>query len=316
MRTRLAALASVIALAFLAVGCTGAAAPPDPYEQLANSAKVGWNPIQINVGLTVTAQGTTVKLDPADMALVMDVAGGKGAFHFSLPAAGLGIPASALTQLGVTGDSLDFDMVYAGDALYARSPVFKSSLSLLLGPAGKLPKGDLTGWLKLATKEELAALEALSGAAAGQPSFAPPSAGDGGMKASLEMVGVTLTTVGTEKHNGADAQHLKIAVDMSKLANNPEFLASAGPQAAAVAASMKAVTVSGDLWIDPATNRVVEFDSHVVLTGDPTNVADITVTARDPDGSVSLEAPSSSIEIPLSTLISQAMKLLSKGAES
>lgn len=317
MRNRLALLAMlVIAVTALAGGCTGAAAPPDPYEQLTASMKATWSPIQVNVGLKVTAQGKTITLDPKDIAMVVDAAAEKFALHVSLPAAELGVPSATFDQLGIDGDSIDFDVIYAADALYARSAVFKPMLRLVLGPTGKVPAGDLAGWLKFGTKEELAALSALSGGAAGMPSFAPPSPGIGATKASFEAAGVTFTSAPNEKRNGVDMQHIKIAIDLSKLTSNPAFIAGAGPQSGAAIAAVKALTASGDLWLDPASNRIVEADTHMASTNDPTDVGDITVTARDPDGSVSLDAPASAVDVPLGALITQVMKLVGKGAES
>jgi hypothetical protein len=320
VRNRLALLASFVIAAVIVGGCGGAAAPPDPYEQLTTSMKTTWNPIQVNLGIVVTAAGKTITLDPKDIAMVVDTAGAKFGVHVSLPAAGLGIPVSTMSQLGIEGDSLDFDAVYVDDAIYARSALFKPMLKMILGPTGKVPVGDLTGWLKLGTKDELMALGALSGAARGMPSLPPPSGGDGStpaaLKASLEAAGITVTLAGTETHNGSDARHLKMAVDLEKLAANPDFLAGAGPQAGPMLAAMKAVSFAGDLWIDPASNRVIEGDLHMASSKDPTQVGNVTVTAHDPDGSVSLAAPASSVDVPLGILITEMMKLIGKGAES
>ena len=321
MRNRFALLASfVMAATVLAGGCSGAAAPPDPYEQLTTSIKTTWNPIQINMGVVVTAAGKTITLDPKDIAMVLDTAGVKFGLHVSLPAVGLGVPASALTQLGIEGDSLDFDMVYVDDAIYARSALFKPTLRMILGPVGKIPAGDLAGWLKLGTKAELMALGALSGAARGMPSLPPGSVADqstpAAVKASFEAAGITLTFAGMEKRNGSDARHLKLAVDLEKLAANPAFLAGVGAQGGPMIAAMKSFTISGDLWIDPATNRIVESDLHMASTKDPAQVGDLTVTAHDPDGTVSLDAPTSPVDVPLGTLVTEMMKLVGKGAES
>ena len=318
MRTRLAPLASVaVAVALLTGGCAGVAAPPDAYEQLTTSMKTTWDPIQVNVGMTVTVAGKTVTLDPKAIAIVLDTAGGKGAVHISLPASDLGVPATALLELGIVGDSIDFDMVYAGDAMYARSAMLKPVLKMVLGPVGKLPPGDLTGWLQLGTKDELAALGALSGAGA-LPSAAASADGNAATKASLEAAGITLTIVGVEKRNGSDLQHLKVAVDTAKLAANPSLLggAGAGAQAAQTAAMVRALSFSGDLWVDPTTHRIVEADAHLAAANDAAQSGDVTVTARDPDGSVSLDVPASSIAIPIGPLFSEMMKLVSKGAES
>jgi hypothetical protein len=319
VRNRLALLISIaVASATLVGACTSTAAPANPYDQLTTSVKTAWSPIQVNVGLTVTAAGKTVTLDPKDVAFVVDEAAQTFALHVSIPAMGFGIPESALSELGIDGDTVDFDVLYAADALYARGAFLKPMLKSILGPVGKLPAGDLTGWLKLGTKEELAALSALERSAAGVPSASQGPLDAGVLKASLDEVGISLTTAGVEAHNGANAQHLKIAVDMAKLAADPSFVAGAGGNTAQVAAMAKAITLSGDIWIDQASNRVVESDLHVATTADAAAVAlaDVTVTARDPDGSVSLAPPASSIAVPLSTLISQVMKMMGKGAES
>jgi hypothetical protein len=316
VRNRLALPATlVIVMAALLAGCSGNAAAPDPYDQLATSLKATWSPIQVNVAVKVTAAGTTVALDPKDIAMVVDAAAEKFALHISLPASGLGIPAAALDQLGIDGDSLDFDVVYAADALYARSPLLKPMLRLVLGGTGKVPAGDLGGWLKFGTREEMAALSALSGGAAGMPSFAPPSNIAVASKSWFDAAGISLSTAATAKHNGIDAQHITIAVDLTKLAANPDFRAGAGAQSGQAIALMRTLTLSGDLWLDPATNRVIEADGHVSNT-DATVVGDVSVTAHDPDGSVSLDPPASSVDVPLGTLISEMMKLLGKGAES
>jgi hypothetical protein len=319
VRHRLALpIALLVASAILVGACSSPAAPANAYDQLTTSLKTAWSPVQVNVGLTVTAAGKTVTLDPKDIAFVVDEAAQTFALHVSIPATGFGIPDSALSELGITGDSIDFDLLYAADALYVRGAFLKPILKSVLGPVGKLPAGDLTGWLKLGTKEELAALSALERGAAGVPSASPSPLDAGALRASLDEVGISLATVGVEAHNGANAQHLKMTVDMAKLAANPSFAAGAGGNTAQVAALAKAITVTGDMWIDQTSNRVVESDVHVASTGDAAagGAADVTVTARDPDGSVSLTPPASSIDVPLGTLITQVMKMMGKGAES
>jgi hypothetical protein len=317
VRTRFALLASFVMTAALLLGaCNGTAAALDPYDQLTTSMKATWNPIQVNVGFKVTAGGETIALDPKDIAMVVDAVAQKFALHISLPAVALHIPTSALDQVGISGDSIDFDVVYASDALYAKGAFLKPMLRLVLGPSGKVPAGDLTGWLKLGTKEELAALSALSGGATGMPSFAPPSNEPGSTKASFDAAGITLSSAGLEKHNGVDAQHIKIALDLTKLTSNPAFIAGAGPQSGPAIAMLKALTFSGDLWLDPATNRTVEADMHMASSSDPAESGDITVTAHDPDGSVSLDAPAAAVNVPMGTLFTEMMKLVGKGAES
>ena len=320
MRHRLAPLASLLLVAVLAIaGCGGASGPPDPYQLLTESTKVAWDPIQINVGLKFTVAGESVNLDSRDMAFVIDGAHEKAGVHISIPAESLGVPAAALGSLGIDGDSLDFDLVYDSEALYLRSALMAPTLKMLLGPVGRLPRGDLTGWLKLGTKEELAALSALAGAGAAGTSSPPPALLSGGSKQAFEDAGVTLTTGATvEKRNGADAHHLTLAVDMSKLTSNPSFLqgAGTGSQAAQSLALLKALSVNGDIWVDAATKRVLEMDAHIGAASDPTQGGDVAITAVDPDGSVSLTAPTSSIEVPIGVLMSEMMKLVSGGSIS
>jgi hypothetical protein len=258
-----------------------------------------------------------VNLDPKDMAFVIDGANQKAGVHISIPADSLGVPAAALGSLGIDGDSLDFDLVYDSQALYLRSALMAPTLKMLLGPVGRLPRGDLTGWLKLGTKEELAALSALAGA--GGAASPPPGLLNHGTKKDYEDAGITLTTGPTvEKHNGVDAQHLTLGVDMAKLTSNPDFLSGvgSGTQAAQSLALLKALSISGDVWVDATSKRVLEVNAHLGAASDPAQGGDVVITALDPDGSVSLTAPSSSIEVPIGILISEMTKLVSGGSIS
>ncbi|HEY3165459.1 MAG TPA: hypothetical protein VGJ71_13920 [Candidatus Limnocylindrales bacterium] len=318
MRHRFTALASLLLAVVLAIaGCGGASGPPDPYQLLNDSTKATWNPIQINIGMTFKFQGETITLDPKNIAMVVDNASQKFGFHVSIPAASLGIPAGSLGSLGIDGDSIDFDMVYNGDGLFMRSAIMKPTLQMILGPIGRLPRGDLTGWLKLGTKEELAALSAL--AAAGGTASPPPGAINDVSKKSFEEAGISLTTAAAvEKRNGVDAQHITLAIDTAKLASNPAFSAGAGSgaQAAQAIALVKALSISGDIWVESSTKRILELDTHIAPASDATQGGDVTITAHDPDGSVSLEAPSSSTDVPLGILVSEMMKLVSGGSVS
>jgi hypothetical protein len=311
-RSALGIVVSVVASTGIALaGCSGGASS-DPYELVVQSTKATWSPVQINVGVKATTNGQTVTLDPASIAIVIDETAGKGAFHLSLPAAGLGIPPAALGQLGISGGSIDMDIVDDGAALYARSALFKPMLTMLLGSSGQLPAGDLTGWLKLGTNEQLKAFAALGGAGVTRPSASPTDETAASLKTTMDGIGVTLTFAGAEKHNGADAQHVKVAIDATKLANNPNFAAGAGQNYAMAAAALKQLTLSGDLWLDPASKHLVEADLHLAQTSGGSDAADIAITAREPDGSVSLAGPAASVELPLQTLFSQLLQLMSK----
>lgn len=308
----LSAVASGIAALALALAACGGAASSDPYELLIQSSKTTWSPVQINMGIKATGDGQTISLDPANIAIVVDSAAGKGAFHLSLPAAQLQIPAESLAMLGITGSSIDIDIVDDGQALYAKSPVFKPLLQALLGSSGKLPAGDLTGWLKLGTNAELAAFGAMAGGGMGglKPSASATAETAASLKTDLDAAGVTLTFAGVEKHNGVDAQHLKVAIDSTKLANNPNFAAGAGRNYAQVAESLKQLALSGDVWLDPASKHLIEMDLHMADAKGSSGSADLTVTAKDPDGSVSLAGPASSVEVPMQALFGQVLQMM------
>jgi hypothetical protein len=308
----LSALGSLIAALSLAVAACGGSASSDPYELLIQSSKATWSPVQINLGIQATGTGQTVSLDPANIAIVVDSAAGKGAFHLSLPAAQLGIPAASLAQLGITGSSIDIDIVDDGQALYAKSVVFQPLLQALLGSSGKLPSGDLTGWLKLGTNAELAAFGAMAGGGLGgvKPSASASAPTAASLKSDLEAAGITLTFAGVEKRNGADAQHLKVAIDSTKLANNPNFAAGAGQNYASAAAAFKQLALSGDVWLDSASKHLVEMDLHIADSKGSSGSADLALTAKDPDGSVSLAGPASSVDVPMQALFGQVLQMM------
>jgi hypothetical protein len=314
--TRLVSAIAVVAL--VAAGCSSGGGTADPYELVASSSKVSWDPLQINVGFAVKDGDTSLSIEPSAIAFVIDAAGKKGGLHVALPTDKLGLPAGALGQLGITGNTIDFDMIYDGNALYGRSPFFGPTLRMLL--PGDLPAGDLSGWLTFGTNAEFAALAALGGEFA-TPSAAPAASLDAAtIRTSLAEAGVTLGLAGTEQRNGVDANHITVAIDSEKLLSNPDFAAGAAAANAAqieqMRSALKAVTVTGDLWLDKASNRLAEADVHVVNKNDADEKADVTVTFRTPDGTVSLSTPPSSVALPFGKLMQNLMKLAGRGADS
>ena len=180
-----------------------------------------------------------------------------------------------------------------------------------------MPSGDLTGWLRFGTKDDLAGLAALAGGTGGVgslPSFAAPSIGDApSLKTALEDAGVTLTVAGVEKHDGADAYHLKAAVDSTKLLQNKTFDSVSPTQLDQVTTALKDVTLSADVWVDKASNHLTEVDLHVVGTADSTQTADITVKLSDPDGSIATTGPTTFVDVPIKTIVGNLMTLIGQG---
>ena len=314
VRHRLAPfIALLLVLSALLAACSSAATTTDPYQIVTGSMKATWSPVQVNVGFDAKDGATSVSIDPSAFGFVVDKDAGTGALHVSVPIGALGLPASTLGGFGITGSTLDVDVLYDGQALYGRSPVFAKLLTMILQPTD-LPAGDLTGWLRLGTKEDLAGLAGSAGAGGDVPSFAIPSAGDAvSLKAALENAGITLSGGTVEKHDGADAYHLKVAIDGTKLLANKAFDAISRTQTQEMTAALAAVTLSGDLWIDKASNHLVEFDGHVVATKDASQAANLTVKFGSPDGTIPTTAPSTFVEIPIKTIVGHVMTLIGQG---
>jgi hypothetical protein len=316
VRHRLAPfIALLLALAAIVAACgSSSSTSPDPYKIVTDARQAVLDPVQVNVGFEVKDGATTVTVDPSAFGFVVDHDAKKGAVHISVPTGSLGLAAKDLTDLGVTGSTLDFDLVYDGQALYARSPILATVLTMVLQPSGDLPSGDLTGWLRLGTKEDLAGLLDLAGGSGSIPSFAAPSPGDvAGIKTALTDAGITLTLAGTEKHDGADAYHLTVAVDGTKLLANKIFDSVSRAQLDEMTTALKEVTLSGDVWIEVASNRVVELDGHIVAVKDATQTANITIKIGSPDGTVPTTAPSTFVEIPVKSIVTNLMTLIGQG---
>ena len=106
-------LLALVAAAIIVVGCSGQSTA-DPYEVVNQSTQASYDLVQVNVGLTGTLTGTSITIDPQAIQLIVDSKAGKVAFKIELPLASLGADATALRGLGVTGDTLDVELVYDG----------------------------------------------------------------------------------------------------------------------------------------------------------------------------------------------------------
>lgn len=304
-------LAAVAAGCFALSGLVGCSSPAasDPYEAITASATTAWDPLQINIGIQGNGGGSLVSIDPSDIGVLIDSAAGKGAVHVAIPASTLGMDASAIASLGAKGSSIDFDLVYDGNALFVRSPIVGQMLPLLL--AGDLPKGDLSGWLRLGTVAELATLGGAFGGVA--PAVPAPTATGTSLKDVLDAMGVTLTTVGSENHGGVATQHLRATVDASKLLANPAFGALNSMQQSQMRNALNSSSITGDVWVDPVKHHVVEIDLHVADKTQASQTATISLQFHDPDGTIATTTPTTHVDIPAKTLLTDLMKLVGPG---
>lgn len=298
-------LVAAAAIALISGACSSSAASNDPYEIVHKATEASWQQVQVDLGVTVKSGATTVTLDPGSIRVVADTVAGKGLFHLSLPAALLGSDASSLAQLGVTGTTIDFDALYDGQALYAKSPILGAVIAQLMAGASGAPSGDMGGWLRLATKADLESF-----AAGNVPEPSPSASFDATtIKKDLNDNGLTLTFVGTEKRNGADEDHVSIAVDVNKLLASSAFDSMNQGQVKQLRDAAQNATVSADVWTDHASGRFAEFDIHIASTGTTAGSADISITLATPAAGTSFDAPANAVDVPAKTLIGQALQV-------
>lgn len=304
-------LTALVVAAIVLVGCSGSSAP-DPYQVVDKSANASYDLVQVNVGLTATSSGAPVAIDPKSIQLIVDHKTGKAEFKVQLPLAQLGADAAALAQLGITTGSLDLDVVYDGNGLYANGPILTTLLTTLMSQAGMTP-GNLSGWLRLGTTAEF---EALMGqlAPSAAPSFTPMASHDAAsIKKALNDVGVTLTYVGAEKRNDKDAAHLGVAVDVTKLTSSSAFDSLSRTELQSFATAMQQLAVSADVWIDSSSYRLVEIDVHLTPKDGSTGKADIAILVSQPADTSGLTAPSTYTDVPLSKLVGELLKTFGQG---
>jgi hypothetical protein len=306
-------LAALAVLALLAAACgasttaTPTPAPPaDGAAVVSRAAAVPMDQVKVNIGLK-TSGDSPITIDPKQIEVVVDTKNGKGTFHMSVPKAALGKDANAIP---IAGDTIDLDALFDGQAVYVKSPLAATLLPLVFLQSGQPVPGDLTGWIKLGTADELSGMLGSLGAGASVPPMssmpAMASLTPDELKQKLADAGITVTYVGTENRNGIDSDHLTFTVDPSKLEGSD----IAGKVPAGALGQLKNLagegTLSGDLWFDRSSGRINEADINHAGTDGKT--ATVTILFSDP-GAVSIEAPSGATEVPLTPLIQALMQL-------
>lgn len=311
---RLGRLVVPLAMVALAVGACGSSTPAntDPYDLAVKAMHAQMDQVKVQLGLKTSGSSNDMSIDPGAIALVLDTKATKASFHLSLPVSALGSDAAQLKALGVTGDTLDLDVLYDGQALYAKSPLATTLVPLLFAQSGQTITGDLTGWLKLGTAADFEALVAGIGGTL-IPSPAPGASASPGLtdldaaqlKTELEGSGVVLTYAGTEQRNGVDSAHLTATIDGQKLASSPMAKELPVAQLGQVEALASGGTLTADIWLDRSSNRLNELDLHI--TGKDSSKTDLTVLVSVPD-STAFDAPATSTDVPVAPLLSTLLK--------
>jgi hypothetical protein len=308
-------LLGLVVVATMLAACGGTATSNDPYALAFNATKAGWDQVQVDLSISAQEGSDSISLAPGAVRLVLDTKNGKGLVHLSIPKSALGSSAADLAQLGITGDSLDLDVLYDGQALYAKSPLAPALLQLLYASSGGVPSGDLTSWLKLGTAADFASLAALGGvtptsSAAAMPTFADANV----MKAKLLGAGITLAYVATETHNGTNADHVTATIDWTKLAASDVF--KSGSSQAEIQQGITALqntNSSIDLWVDHSNSRLIGIEVKGSSKSDATQTFDVNISLKTPDAGTSLDAPATSVDVPLMTLLGPMLQSLMGG---
>jgi hypothetical protein len=161
VRHHVARLVAIVAIGSSGLIACSSPAAADPYQLLEASLATGWDPVQVNVGFQLSAPGSSVTIDRSAIGAVLDTTNGAGAIHVSLPASDLGLSRAQLRTMGIDASSIQLDMVFDGDALYAKSPLLAAGMKELLG--ADTPEGDLTGWLRILSTAEVEGLQPFGG---------------------------------------------------------------------------------------------------------------------------------------------------------
>jgi hypothetical protein len=298
-----------LALVVAACGATPtaptAAPVADAYTAAGKVFDAPLDRVKINVGISATGD-EAVEIKPDAIELVVDQAAGKGSLHLSIPADALGSDAAALGALG-GGDTIDIDALFDGQAVYVKSPLAATLLPFLAMQGMQLPSGDLSGWLKLGTAEELSGITGMLGEmpdSSANPANELKDLDPAELKQQLEDAGVTVTVVGQEQRNGVDSTHLLLNVDLEKLQASDLGGQLPTDQVPGLGAAAASGTLSADVWLDTTTGRPNEIAIHAA---DGTDKAEITVLISDP-GDVSLDAPASFVEVPIAPLLAPLME--------
>ncbi len=307
LRRGLALAALPLALVVAACGAATPSAPAaaDAYTAASKVFDAPLERIKINVGVTATGENA-IEIKPEAIEVVIDQTAGKGSVHLSIPSKALGSDAAALGALG-GGDTIDVDALFDGQGLYVKSPLAAALLPFLAMQGVQVPTGDLSGWLKLGTAEELSGITGMMGEmpeASENPANELKDLDPAELKQQLEDAGVTVTVVGREQRNGVDSEHLLLNVDLKKL--EASELAGKLPtdQLPGLGDAAASGTLTADVWLDATTGRPNEIAIHA---SDGTDKADITVLVSDP-GAVSLDAPATFVEVPIAPLITPLLQ--------
>lgn len=308
----------VLAFAALALAGCGTGEPPDPYAVLDRAITAGWDRVQVQVGVSVQVPAqqndgfpipaTSINVDPSSIGATIDTQTGQFRGLVSVPLAAVGMDPSTLGPLAPLIQSLDAEVLYDGGAVYAKSPLLPMLGGGFGALGGRAVNGDLTGWVKLASRvdvEQMATnpLGAVIGGV-GMPGVLPlPSAGDAvSLKGFIEDFGIGVTFVGEESTNGIETQHLTATLNFARLAESRQLAAFTGfgrDQLQGIFDASRTVAVTANLWFDKGNGRLATFRLDGTSAGPPATTVALVIQLSEPAAGISFEAPTAFADFPL-----------------
>jgi hypothetical protein len=323
MRRLAVIAAAVVAAAFTVVGCSPAATPsppPDPQTVLTAAGQASYpSRLEITVSGSYTSAGSTTQLPDGLLTIDVDTSTGVGSVHLAVPTSLLGTEgAAALAQLGVTGDSLSFDVLYDGSALYAKSAVLPALVSQLavLAPTAQIPQVTADTWARLIDQATLKELASSAGGAVEStaPSASSPAAD---AKAILDEIGATLTLGPDTTGPGGPAHDIQITVDPAKakayIEAHPDQFPTTQLQTLSSMGSL--TSLSADALIDVATSRLEQLTLSASGTESGTETSlSLKIGIAEAPSSVTFTTPSGAVDLPLVTILGPMISgLMSSG---
>lgn len=300
-RSLVAALAALLAAVLIgACGATPATpGPEDPYAILARSLDADYDPLQLQVGLKATGAGSDVTIPPDAIDITIDASKGTGRIAVSLTTDQLGIDPDDLGGLALLGNRIELELVVDAEAIYAKSPLAATLLPMLSLQSGMTIDGDLSGWLRLATMQDLEDLAAGMAPMPTASAAAPSPLADLdplALKQQLEDAGVTVAFAGSESRNGVDARHVTVDVDVAKLARSELAEQLPADQLAQAGALASAGTIDTDLWFEAASGALSE--AVVAVEAEGSGRFELTLLVSRP-ADAGIEVPTEYADVPL-----------------
>jgi hypothetical protein len=111
-----------------------------------------------------------------------------------------------------------------------------------------------------------------------------------------------------------NADHVTATVDWAKLAASDAFKSGASQAEVQQAiTALQNTNSSIDLWVDHSNSRLIGVEVKGSSKADATQTFDVSISFKTPDAGTSLDAPSSSVDVPLMQLLGPMLQQLMGG---